>query len=149
MQPSCGTGPHYEHSQYAGKYLTMLEKANLDKEERTTLTELENLINKCLPERQVQVVFSTCHKSAHHTSTEFFRLDVIIIDEAAAVTTCDLATRLASYMESPTTVVTVVDPKQPKSMFSAANADAAAGLLETNIFRRLADGDQLSTRMEL
>jgi hypothetical protein len=52
-------------------------------------------------------------------------------------------------MESPTTVVTVVDPKQPKSMFSAANADAAAGLLETNIFRRLADGDQLSTRMEL
>jgi hypothetical protein len=134
---SCDWG---ELTNVATRWLDIVRKlAPMTKADQKSFMNLEIQLNQWLLE-ETKVVFSTCNMAAHETLAEDFKPDMIIIDEAGAALTMEMAIPIVTYRKSTKSVVLLGDHEQLAPNFVSGGQNSASRELRKTVFDRYAKG---------
>lgn len=128
----------HEASRVGELYLAYLKKKRKDREERQIFSNQEYNLNLFLLQNQLQMIFATCNDSHHNLLVQFFTPDYLVIDDASACSSSDLATPIAAFKESIKTVILVGDQKQRPPTAMSSGQNWALNEMNENIFHRVA-----------
>lgn len=87
-----------------------------------------------LLDTQLNMIFATCNDSNHNLLVHFFKPDYLVVDDASACSSSDLATPIAAFKESIKTVVLVGDQKQRPPTAMSSGQNWALNEMTENIF---------------
>ncbi|KAJ9637141.1 hypothetical protein H2199_007427 [Coniosporium tulheliwenetii] len=126
----------------AARYLSVQEqlrgkkKTNERKQLRVTLVKLEKVLTEKFCEG-VDVVFVTCNTSCHQLLMDYFKFNVILVDESGQSTTPDTAIPLAAFKESVELVILGGDRKQMQPVVLSKGFNEGFEALSVSLFQRL------------
>jgi len=134
-------------SAIAQRWMHVLCKGRNDlhrKQSKEQFVQDDILLNENLMQR-TKLIFANCNMSAHETLATNFHPDLIVIDEADATLTTELAVPVVTFQDSVKSIVLIGDSKCSVPTFVSDNKNSASREMRRTIFGRYTRGAAQST----
>lgn len=143
-------GPEYGSSEIAKRYVQRLRTFDsMDETDKAEFYLFENELNEYYLSKHATIVFSSCSMAVHETLEAFYEPDIIIIDEAGAVTDMEMAIPLTTFDKSVKGVVLVGDIAQRHPKLPSRASNSAAKCVQTTIFERYVNRSRSALRSDM